>query len=96
MNGLIGKMGQHTSNDAEDDLVFDDDELTWGLVVSVAGVGESRHCTRVQMRLRSSASTSQPTFDEDDDIEAERDVNCYDSKEDEDEGNLEHVSYDDI
>ena len=41
------------SDDAEDELVFDDDELTSGAVASAAGVREPLILTRLQSKSRS-------------------------------------------
>lgn len=44
---LVGEMGE----DAEDDLVFEDDTLTWKDVANASGAGEPLTYTRRQARL---------------------------------------------
>ena len=55
---LVGEMGR-PREDAEDELVFDDDHLTWGDVANVTGVAEPITYTRRQTRLM---TTPVPTF----------------------------------
>lgn len=82
------------SSDAEDDLVFEDDTLTWGVVQRASGVGERAHLTRQHHHVTKSkgkekASSSTPIRNEEDanfdDISEEDDLD-YNSKEDEDYG----------
>jgi len=44
---LVGEMDEDNDNDAENDLVFeDDDALNWATVYEASGVGECRMYTR--------------------------------------------------
>ncbi|RVW88499.1 hypothetical protein CK203_043838 [Vitis vinifera] len=68
---LIGKISEEdTTIHAEDDLVFEDDSLTWGVVASALGVGDANISTRLRPRSKTSlkgdlvAATSQPDFEE--------------------------------
>ena len=68
---LIGKISEEdTTIHAEDDLVFEDDSLTWGVVASASGVGDANISTRLRPRSKTSlkgdlvAATSQPDFEE--------------------------------
>ena len=57
---LIGKMEDEDSHgDAQDDFVFDDDNLTWGDVARATGAEEARFDTRA--RARASSSIIPPT-----------------------------------
>ncbi|RVW36765.1 hypothetical protein CK203_101561 [Vitis vinifera] len=57
---LIGRMEDEDSHGgAQDDFVFDDDNLTWGDVARAAGVEEARFDTRA--RARASSSIIPPT-----------------------------------
>lgn len=82
------------NSDAEEDLVFEDDSLTWGVVQRASGAGEMAHLTRQHHRVTKSkgkkkASSSTPIRNEEDanfdDIWEEDDLD-YNSKEDEDYG----------
>ena len=54
---LIGRMDDedsHSHVDAQDDLVFDDDDLTWGDVARASEAKDSRFDTRARDRASSS------------------------------------------
>lgn len=52
---LVGEKGENdTSINVENNLVFEDDDLTWGVVVSTAVVGNVQTCTRLQARSMTS------------------------------------------
>ncbi|XP_023904991.2 uncharacterized protein LOC112016725 [Quercus suber] len=81
---LLGEIGDESSMNIEDELVFDDDNdgLTWGVVAKATGVGEPRKNTRFQTKSRASsnASTSQPNIEEeyvDSDETEEQNVDGY-------------------
>ena len=100
---LLGEMGVEPSMNVEDELVFDDDGLTWGVVARAAGVGEPRKNTRFQTKSRASskASTSQPNIKEeyvDFDETEEENVDGYkfSSSGFESDGNLSEESDDDL
>ncbi|KAK4283950.1 hypothetical protein QN277_000847 [Acacia crassicarpa] len=58
---LVGEMGGDEEV-AEDELVFEDDNLTWGAVADIVGAGEPRTYTRQQSRLKNKQIvTSTPT-----------------------------------
>ena len=68
---MIGKISEEdTTIHAEDDLVFEDDSLTWGVVASASGVGDANISTRLRPRSKTSlkgnlvAATSQHDFEE--------------------------------
>ena len=59
---LIGRMEDEDSHGgAQDDFVFDDDNLTWGDVARAAGAEEARFDTRARAKARPSSSTIPPT-----------------------------------
>ena len=97
----IGRMNDENSHDhvdAQDDLVFDDDDLTWGDVTRARKAEEPRFDTRARAsssRLRSSrgndtASSSRPMpslslIDEDEEMDYwgnEEDEECYNDDDD--------------
>ena len=47
-------------DDASEDLVFRDDDLTWGQVATIFGVIELERISRHQSRLRGSSSLARP------------------------------------
>ena len=53
---LIGKMGVDPFVEANDELVFEDDDLTWGDVSSAVGVKEPLRNIRSQTWVRGSSS----------------------------------------
>ena len=68
---LIGKISEEdTTIHAEDDLVFEDDSLTWGALANSSGVGDANISTSLRPRSKTSlkghlvAATSQPDFEE--------------------------------
>ncbi|XP_027341597.1 uncharacterized protein LOC113854653 [Abrus precatorius] len=54
---LIGEMGGENTKLAEDELVFDDDNLTWGVVAKANGADEPIAYTRQQTILKKKAAT---------------------------------------
>ncbi|RVW92379.1 hypothetical protein CK203_032455 [Vitis vinifera] len=59
---LIRKMEDEDSHrGAQDDFVFDDDNLTWGDVARATGAEEARFDTRARARARASSSIIPPT-----------------------------------
>jgi len=54
---LIGEMGENRGL-AADELVFDDDNLTWGVVAEATGADEPAAYTRQQTRLKKRAAAS--------------------------------------
>ena len=97
---LVGEMGGDEV--AAEELVFDDDTLTWGDVANVVGAGEPITYTRQQTKMKKK-TTSRPSSsmirieeeeeEEMDDVETEEEVEeAYKSSSDEsndDEENLE-------
>ncbi|CAL9764066.1 unnamed protein product [Musa acuminata subsp. burmannicoides] len=63
---LVGEMGANLQ-DAEDELVFEDDRLTWGDVARASGAGELQTYTRQMSKRKMSAkaSSSAPAIVED-------------------------------
>ncbi|XP_059631054.1 uncharacterized protein LOC132273951 [Cornus florida] len=84
--------GRMDDSDAEHDLVYEDDSLTWGDVANFAGIGEASRPQR-STRSKSSSSSRLPTKgagsssvrlvdedeDEDDSDEIEEDPENYES-----------------
>ncbi|XP_059627291.1 uncharacterized protein LOC132270103 [Cornus florida] len=82
--------GRMDDSNAEHDLVYEDDSLTWGDVANFAGIGEASRPQR-STRLKSSSSSRLPTKgagsssvrlvdeDEDDSDEIEEDPDNYES-----------------
>ncbi|RVW82378.1 hypothetical protein CK203_045112 [Vitis vinifera] len=67
---LVGNIGEKgTTIHTEDDLVFEDNGLTWGVVASATSVGYANISTRLQARLNTSlkgdlvVATSQPDLE---------------------------------
>ena len=67
---LVGNIGEEgTTIHTEDDLVFEDNGLTWGVVASATSVGYANISTRLQARLNTSlkgdlvVATSQPDLE---------------------------------
>ena len=59
---LIGRMEDEDSQGgAQDDFVFDDDNLTWGDVARATGAEEAKFDTRARARARASSSIIPPT-----------------------------------
>eukprot|EP00261_Vitis_vinifera_P016589 XP_010645792.1 PREDICTED: uncharacterized protein LOC100251090 [Vitis vinifera] len=59
---LIGRMEDEDSHGgAQDDFVFDDDNLTWGDVARATRAEEARFDTRARAKARPSSSTIPPT-----------------------------------
>lgn len=104
---LVGEMGG--DGDAENELVFGDDTLTWGDVANVVGAGESIRYTRQKTTAKkkaysrpSSSKTRNIIEDEEeeiDDVESEEEEEeIYKStsgESDNDEENLEDLGDDD-
>jgi hypothetical protein len=67
---LIGKMGAQEVE--EDELVFEDDELTWAEGASAAGFGEPSKPTRSQSKSKRKFSA----IEEEDDNKMEQDIDC--------------------
>ena len=84
---MIGKISEEdTTIHAEDDLVFEDDSLTWGAVGSSSGVGDANISTRLRPRSKTSlkgdlvAATSQPDFKEkESNVEDDNEIEGYQS-----------------
>ena len=106
---LVGELGGDGEG-AEDELVFDDDTLTWGAVADIIGAGEPTKHTRQQTRLKnkvtsrpSSSRGKEPIHDEEEDeandVETEEEEEIYKSSsgesDNEEEENLEDLEYDD-
>ena len=105
---LVGELGG--DGGAEDELVFDDDTLTWGAVYDIIGISEPTKHTRQQARLKkkvtsrpSSSRGKEPIHDEEEDeandVETEEEEEIYKSSsgesDNEEEENLEDLEYDD-
>ena len=91
---LIGKMGENL-DDAEEELVFGDDEkLTWGLVETAAGFREPIKATRSQSKAKATMVELDEEIEfEDDEFNGEEDVS--DERETQYEDEDEYQSLDD-
>lgn len=83
-------LGEMDNENADDDLVFDDDNLTWGDVARAAGVSEPRTYTRNRARIScdQTPSSSRPmaTLLED---EEEEEMEGYKSSNEEEDIDLD-------
>ncbi|CAL9112584.1 unnamed protein product, partial [Musa acuminata var. zebrina] len=84
---LVGEVGANLQN-VEDELIFEDNNLTWGDVTRVSGVGELRTCTRQLTKAKFSAralNSSLVIVEEEDNYFDEAEPKEYKSTEEEEE-----------
>lgn len=83
---LVGEIGEDGEVPAEDELVFEDDNLTWGVVNEASGAGEPTRVTRQQTRVTRHIATESIVEEEHEEHILDEEEHVYDEEEEEELG----------